>query len=56
LNTSADLWEEPSVFRPERFLDVEGKLNSSISGRVMGFGDGICLNKVMSNQKEKQFF
>ena len=41
LNTSDRYWEAPDAFRPERFLDAEGRLNS-LGTQVMGFGDGTC--------------
>jgi len=31
-------WDDPEIFRPERFLDKEGKLNSNKDLFIFGFG------------------
>ncbi|XP_030647008.1 cytochrome P450 1D1 [Chanos chanos] len=40
VNHDMDIWGDPDNFRPERFLDSEGKLNKDLSEKVMIFGMG----------------
>uniref|UniRef100_A0A4W5QUZ6 Cytochrome P450, family 1, subfamily D, polypeptide 1 n=1 Tax=Hucho hucho TaxID=62062 RepID=A0A4W5QUZ6_9TELE len=40
VNHDIDLWGDPDVFRPERFLGKEGLLNKDLTEKVMIFGMG----------------
>uniref|UniRef100_A0A8C7RWG6 Cytochrome P450 1A n=2 Tax=Oncorhynchus mykiss TaxID=8022 RepID=A0A8C7RWG6_ONCMY len=40
VNHDIDLWGDPDVFRPERFLGKEGLLNKDLTDKVMIFGMG----------------
>uniref|UniRef100_A0A667X229 Cytochrome P450 1A n=2 Tax=Myripristis murdjan TaxID=586833 RepID=A0A667X229_9TELE len=40
VNHDVDLWGDPDVFRPERFLDGSGRLNKELTEKVLIFGMG----------------
>ena len=41
IHKSKELWEDPEVFRPERFLNPEGSRVEN-KGKVIPFGHGKC--------------
>ncbi|XP_040275681.1 cytochrome P450 1A1-like [Bufo bufo] len=47
------LWEDPDCFKPERFLDKEGKVDKHIAQNVIIFGMGIrkCLGEEVSRNE-----
>ncbi|KAM6169966.1 cytochrome P450 1A4-like [Rhynchocyon petersi] len=47
VNHDETLWEDPNLFRPERFLREKGELNKSLVEKVLMFGMGIrkCLGE-----------
>uniref|UniRef100_F7BKP6 Cytochrome P450 1A n=1 Tax=Monodelphis domestica TaxID=13616 RepID=F7BKP6_MONDO len=40
INHDPKIWGDPSVFRPERFLSVDGTINKALSEKVIMFGLG----------------
>ncbi|CAL8346990.1 unnamed protein product [Lota lota] len=40
VNHDIDLWGDPDVFRPERFMDHSGRLNKELTEKVLIFGMG----------------
>lgn len=36
-----EIWSDPEVFRPERFIGQDGKLNEKLIDRLMPFGLGM---------------
>ncbi|XP_007937774.2 cytochrome P450 1A4-like [Orycteropus afer afer] len=47
VNHDETIWDNPNLFRPERFLDKNGELNKSLIDKVLIFGMGIrkCLGE-----------
>ncbi|ELV10645.1 Cytochrome P450 1A1 [Tupaia chinensis] len=47
VNHDETIWDNPSLFRPERFLNENGELNKSLVEKVLIFGMGIrkCLGE-----------
>lgn len=47
------IWDNPTVFRPERFLNENGELNKSLTEKVLIFGMGIrkCLAEDLSRNE-----
>lgn len=47
VNHDETIWDNPTVFRPERFLNENGELNKSLTEKVLIFGMGIrkCLGE-----------
>ncbi|TRY81926.1 hypothetical protein DNTS_013389 [Danionella cerebrum] len=45
VNHDKEIWEDPNLFQPQRFLTLSGHLNKNLSEKVMIFGMGIrrCL-------------
>ncbi|KAM4049666.1 cytochrome P450 1A3-like isoform 2-T2 [Anomaloglossus baeobatrachus] len=48
-----DLWENPECFKPERFLDKDGKLDKQIAQNVIIFGMGVrkCLGEELARNE-----
>lgn len=40
INHDQKLWDDPSVFRPERFLTADGTINKALGEKVILFGLG----------------
>ncbi|KAM9392226.1 cytochrome P450 1D1 [Pholidichthys leucotaenia] len=40
VNHDKDLWGDPDIFRPQRFLDLSGLLNKELTEKVLIFGMG----------------
>ncbi|CAH1119578.1 unnamed protein product [Phaedon cochleariae] len=55
-HSSEEFWKDPEVFRPERFLDENGRL--SIPDRLMTFGLGKrrCLGEILAKTSIFSFF
>ncbi|XP_020654306.3 cytochrome P450 1A1 [Pogona vitticeps] len=53
VNHDENLWVNPYVFKPERFLDENGKLNKSMAEKVLIFGMGIrkCLGEEVARNE-----
>ncbi|ODM94255.1 Methyl farnesoate epoxidase [Orchesella cincta] len=41
-------WKDPETFRPERFLDADGKYKSDPRLRAFGFGKRVCLGEPLA--------
>lgn len=53
VNHDETIWDNPTVFRPERFLNENGELNKSLTEKVLIFGMGIrkCLAEDLSRNE-----
>ena len=46
------VWGDPEVFRPERFLDVDGNLVPTLLSEVQPYGVGTYIFLVVSENKQ----
>ncbi|GLV42630.1 Cytochrome P450 305a1 [Carabus blaptoides fortunei] len=53
---SVEYWEDPEVFRPERFLDAAGNVHSVESVISFGLGKRRCLGELLARQCVFIFF
>ena len=51
-----DVWEQPEVFRPERFLTEEGKLTKPKHFMPFGAGQRMCLGDKIAEMELQLFF
>nr|XP_028604685.1 cytochrome P450 1A1-like isoform X2 [Podarcis muralis] len=53
VNHDESLWEDPYLFKPERFLNENGELNKSLAEKVLIFGMGIrkCLGEEVARNE-----
>lgn len=45
----SNLWEDPEVFRPERFLNAEGEIESAVTINAIPFGTGELVSEKVTN-------
>lgn len=51
-----DLWDEPSEFRPSRFINAEGRVLKPEFFIPFGVGRRMCLGKTLANMEVFLFF
>ncbi|KAH0628264.1 hypothetical protein JD844_009173 [Phrynosoma platyrhinos] len=53
VNHDETVWEDPYLFKPERFLNENGELNKSLTEKVLLFGMGIrkCLGEELARNE-----
>lgn len=56
VHMNPDFWDEPEVFRPERFITEEGKLFKPEYFMPFGVGRRICLGEVLARMEIFMFF
>lgn len=56
VHMNPELWEEPEVFRPDRFLTAEGKVFKPEQFMPFGVGRRMCLGDVLARMEIFLFF
>ncbi|CAL8124690.1 unnamed protein product [Orchesella dallaii] len=44
-----DYWKDPDTFKPERFLDADGKFKADVRLKPFGFGKRLCLGEPLAS-------